>query len=774
MLKPLRIGIILLSITLSLSGCNNDNSKQTADNNINTIVTTATTETDNTQTTDDTNKTQKAGHSSASGTLTNYTAPTLVDGRGKKLFAIYMVGSDLEDGRKKDNTGKGAGSVDLNELIEGYKALEQAQKDKLDVVIAFGGAKNWSGMRIANIEQLVKDQENKVYSDMASNEYLYYAPEAHMGDKSSLSLFTQYLKDGYGNHELKFLTMWDHGAAYGVFGNDSNYNSDGLGMKETDQAFTTTGMRFDAIGYDACLNANFELASVIQKHADYLVASPELEPGHGWDYTDLLDGYADSANITEFSKGLIDDFVTNENHTPNLTLSIVDLKKYAALRNAVDEFATVVTEKISTDDVKSLLRATKNIKKIEVYGKTRDDEDGTTYDLHGLAEIFKASADSTIKAKAVELQTSISDYVVYSRSDTTRPKSKGVTIVPIFANQAYSVITQAQVPSANYWQLMLAATQNSSADTSAPQLIQEEQNVSLDNINIDTSESSDNMGNTPDSDASSGTSATFLDENLDKVSTYYGNILTEEDGRHFLTIAELPALSSNENSDQYFSAQWNKKWFILHYSNDDLESVPLTMRYDGEFVDNTSNKILTRYSGEIDFIKKGKQYDNETPFDLARINLVIDENNKVVSHNITPYSILTTYPNYVSEEETGEAIEQTQFEKYNKPLQIGDQVRLFYQDYNMDTDETVWASDGDFFTVSKTPTFSFEVLEFADEQGNLLDYYNMIVAKDSNGNITTTTPVLAEIRVDDDDINFDESGAEDLSALEDLTLNKSE
>ena len=66
--------LILLSITLSLIGCNNDNATQTSDND--------------TSTTSDTNKTQKAGHSGESGTLTTYTAPSLIDGRGKKLFAI--------------------------------------------------------------------------------------------------------------------------------------------------------------------------------------------------------------------------------------------------------------------------------------------------------------------------------------------------------------------------------------------------------------------------------------------------------------------------------------------------------------------------------------------------------------------------------------------------------------------------------------------------------------------------------------------------------------
>jgi hypothetical protein len=39
--------------------------------------------------------------------------------------------------------------------------------------------------------------------------------------------------------------------------------------------------KFDILGFDACLMATYEVVARLGKHADYYLASEELEPGHG-------------------------------------------------------------------------------------------------------------------------------------------------------------------------------------------------------------------------------------------------------------------------------------------------------------------------------------------------------------------------------------------------------------------------------------------------------------------------------------------------------------
>lgn len=69
-------------------------------------------------------KAGKSGYSNSPGVLTPYIPPNeTLDSSGRKLFAIYMVGSDLEDQGSNEYTGWGAGSLDFGELVDGYNKV---------------------------------------------------------------------------------------------------------------------------------------------------------------------------------------------------------------------------------------------------------------------------------------------------------------------------------------------------------------------------------------------------------------------------------------------------------------------------------------------------------------------------------------------------------------------------------------------------------------------------------------------------------------------------
>ena len=146
----------------------------------------------------------RLGYSSDHGTLNPYIKPAEIDGSGRKLLALYMVASDLEENDE-------AGTTDFRELIEGYNGLPN--KQGVEVIVAFGGADKdgWRGMKFANISQLLADAQDQQFgNETGSGAYLYQADGAHMGDESSLKLFLDYLRDGYINFDQKFLTFWDH------------------------------------------------------------------------------------------------------------------------------------------------------------------------------------------------------------------------------------------------------------------------------------------------------------------------------------------------------------------------------------------------------------------------------------------------------------------------------------------------------------------------------------------------------------------------------------
>lgn len=286
------------------------------------------------------------GFSDDHGTLSPYVKPAAVAGAGKRLLAIYIVGSDLEG-------YDSAGTEDFDELVEGYNAL--TDKDRLEVVVAFGGAdKNgWKGMKIADMSNILADSQDGAYGNESSaGAYLYRADGAHMGDQSSLKLFLDYLRDGYSSYESKFLVFWDHGNSYKEFGNDQNFNMDGLSMSELDGALRESQISgFDLIGFDACLMATMEVAKVIKTYANYMIASEETEPGHGWMWTEVIKQYAQRDNVVEAATGIIDNFVQNvhQYESTGKTLSLLDLSRYDDVVASIDAVTSTFARELLSD-----------------------------------------------------------------------------------------------------------------------------------------------------------------------------------------------------------------------------------------------------------------------------------------------------------------------------------------------------------------------------------------------------------------------------------------
>ena len=83
---------------------------------------------------------------------------------------------------------------------------------------------------------------------------------------------------------------------------------------------------------------SYYAAFMMSQHANYLIASEELEPGEGWYYTNALNALAVDPNMDTVELGTIfaDDFVSH-NYGEDSTLAITNLSKmdtvYEALCN---------------------------------------------------------------------------------------------------------------------------------------------------------------------------------------------------------------------------------------------------------------------------------------------------------------------------------------------------------------------------------------------------------------------------------------------------------
>ena len=236
----------------------------------------------------------------------------------------------MEDVEEMGRVSSGAGFnlISLVDRAEGYT----------DTSVL--GIPDWVGAKVLEIERggaIVK-------ADLG---------DLNTGDPDVLAGF---IKDGILNYPAAnyALIISDHGASWPGVGGDESADYDSLTLSELDQAIgdglAAAGVdNLALLGFDACLMATFEVASTMAAHADRLVASQELEPGHGWDYTALETAYR-GGTVDEVASAIIDGFANQAlaSGTENeITLSSVDLTNFAAVDTAVSEFAAALTERVS-------------------------------------------------------------------------------------------------------------------------------------------------------------------------------------------------------------------------------------------------------------------------------------------------------------------------------------------------------------------------------------------------------------------------------------------
>jgi hypothetical protein len=276
--------------------------------------------------------------------MTGITGPrtrrTEILGGGRDVFTImiYMCGTDLE-------SQHGMGTADLNEM------LHATISDKVNIIVETGGTARWRN-------SVVKNNTNQRYQVTPSGLRLLQdnLGQRPMTDPRTLEDFITYSASNFPANRYA-LIFWDHGGgSLSGFGYDQLFpNSGSMSISQIHSALEGAGVKFDFVGFDACLMATLETAYMLNYHADYMIASEETEPGIGWYYTNWISKLSanTSMDTVEIGKLIIDDFTATCRQTvPReiTTLSIIDL---VVLNNEVDEpfkkFAAAVDEQLDSD-----------------------------------------------------------------------------------------------------------------------------------------------------------------------------------------------------------------------------------------------------------------------------------------------------------------------------------------------------------------------------------------------------------------------------------------
>ena len=266
----------------------------------------------------------------------------------KKVVVMeYIIGSNLEDDR-------GMASVNIKQMKDAT-----AKGDGVDFVVQAGGSGRWftSGMEDATVGRYLISGGNIETAGMLDSTTCMSEPE-------NLTDFIKWAKDNYPADRY-MLVLWDHGggfaSGYGVDGLNDRAEEDETTMKASEiiDAIKNAGMKFDLIGFDACLMQNVEYANAFEPYADYYLASEETEPGTGWFYTAGFGRLAEDPALStgEFAKSLISSYdqsqrVRNDGEPDHsCTLSLVDLTLvkpvYEQLTGLYEKAADVIAEKPS-------------------------------------------------------------------------------------------------------------------------------------------------------------------------------------------------------------------------------------------------------------------------------------------------------------------------------------------------------------------------------------------------------------------------------------------
>ena len=248
----------------------------------------------------------------ADGIREKYTK-ILGNGQDEMTLMVYMCGTDLE-------SNYAMATKDLQEM------LASTLSDKVKIVLFTGGCTRWQNDVMTNGINQIYDITPAGLRRVNNN-----AGTDSMVNPDTLESFVKWANQNYPSNRMA-LIFWDHGGgSVSGYGYDQRYqNSGAMSLTQINQALTNAGVKFDFIGFDACLMATAETALMAAKHADYMIASEEVEPGIGWFYTNWLNSLSSNTSIStvELGKQIIDDFTARcQSECPgqDTTLSIVDL-----------------------------------------------------------------------------------------------------------------------------------------------------------------------------------------------------------------------------------------------------------------------------------------------------------------------------------------------------------------------------------------------------------------------------------------------------------------
>ena len=267
-------------------------------------------------------------------------------GEDNVTIMVYMCGTDLE-------SRSGMATNDLNEM------LSADFSDNVNIIVYTGGCAGWRNSQVSSRYNQIWQVKSGKFKCLDKN-----AGSGAMTDPATLTSFIKWTNKNFPANRRE-LIFWDHGGGSASgFGYDEKYrNAGSMSLANIDKALSSANVKFDFIGFDACLMATTETALMLSEHADYLIGSEETEPGIGWYYTNWLTQLSANTSMETIRVGklIADDFVAmcaQKCAGQQTTLSVVDLSELQkTLPKKLSKFSNETSSLIEDGDYKTVATA---------------------------------------------------------------------------------------------------------------------------------------------------------------------------------------------------------------------------------------------------------------------------------------------------------------------------------------------------------------------------------------------------------------------------------
>ncbi|MDD4005186.1 MAG: clostripain-related cysteine peptidase, partial [Elusimicrobiaceae bacterium] len=260
-----------------------------------------------------------------------------------------------------------------------------------------------------------------------------------MGDWKEVVRFVKYAKKNFPA-EKYMLVIWNHGTGWveekgkaieGTAPPSAETLNRGISYDdETHNDITVPEMRamlkaiggIDLLAADACLMADIAVSAEISGYAPYVVASQEIEPPGGYDYSLLLKSITDNPGMDgrEAALATLSMFARTYSFAwADATTSVVDS---ARLSKFIDDVRIFVQKAVATSDKPALA---------EAYFKAQRFYDRTAADFYDFLKIAsERTSDAGLKAHMVHMMAEISGSVVIGNAafDKHDSRAHGISV----------------------------------------------------------------------------------------------------------------------------------------------------------------------------------------------------------------------------------------------------------------------------------------------------------------------------------------------------------